>query len=172
MPIGHHWSAEIREKMKQRMLAPYSPSISSLSRETGIPLSTLFRWKSSAGSLGGAKESPVSRRPTDWSAAERFRVLLEAASLRDEELGAYLRREGLHEAQLIQWRADALRGLERLPVPPAVDARSAKKVRKLEKELRRKDKALAEAAALLMLQKKVRDLLEAEDDDTDKTNER
>jgi len=95
-----------------------------------------------------------------------MRVLREADGLDDTELGALLRREGLHEVQLEQWRQavdeaalSALGGRKQ---------RSAdqKKVRQLERELKRKDKALAEAAALLVLQKKFQALWADEDENT------
>jgi transposase len=47
----------------------------------------------------------------------------------------------------------------------------ARRVRELEKELRRKDKALAEAAALLVLQKKVQAIWGDADDDTTKESD-
>ena len=76
--------------------------------------------------------------------------MLEASRLSDEQLGAFLRREGLHEATLREWRAAAL---EALGTPKTARAET-RRVRELERELRRKDKALAETAALLVLQKK------------------
>jgi len=107
---------------------------------------------------------PGSRRPEDWSAEERLRVVMEASQLKDEELGAFLRREGLHEATLLEWRTAALEGLK---PPPAGRSAQARRVRELEKQVRRKDKALAEAAALLVLQKKVQAIWGDEDDDTE-----
>jgi hypothetical protein len=82
--------------------------------------------------------------------------------LSDEELGTFLRREGLQEVILAEWKAAALEALG----PQKKPGNETRKVRELEKELRRKDKALAEAAALLVLQKRVRSLLGDEDDDT------
>jgi hypothetical protein len=87
---------------------------------------------------------------------------MEASRLRDEELGALLRREGIHEAVLAEWKATVLEALG--PQKKAnVDSR---RVRELEKQLRRKDKALAETAALLVLQKKVQSIWGDADDDT------
>jgi transposase len=102
------------------------------------------------------------RRPEDWSPEERLRVVLEASRLSDDELGAFLRREGLSEAVLEEWRTAALDAL-RPQKKPSADSR---RVRELEKQLRRKDKALAEAAALLVLQKKAQAIWGDEDDDT------
>ena len=87
---------------------------------------------------------------------------MEADALGDEELGAFLRRHGLHEAELEEWRAAALAGLGDGGGP----RNEGKRVRELEREVRRKDKALAEAAALLVLQKKVQAIWGDGDDDT------
>jgi hypothetical protein len=91
---------------------------------------------------------------------------MEANRLVGAELGAFLRREGVHEATLEEWRAAALEALS-----PAVATGKptgpAKRIVELERQLHRKDKALAEAAALLLLQKKVQALWAVADDDTE-----
>jgi hypothetical protein len=112
----------------------------------------------------------VQRRPEERSAEEKFRLVLESGALTDAELGEFLRRHGIHEADLAAWREAALGGLG---VQPGASTRSsdARRVRELEKELRRKDKALAETAALLVLQKKVRAIWGDEDDDTKPGND-
>ncbi len=88
-----------------------------------------------------------------WTAAEKLRVVIEAATL-DDSLGELLRREGLHEAQLRQWRAGAEAGLTEASRKKGRRSPEAMRVRDLERELRRKDHALAEASALLVLKKK------------------
>lgn len=89
--------------------------------------------------------------------------MLEASRLAGTELGAFLRREGLHEATLREWKSSVLEALG----PQKVSRADAKRIRELEKQLRRKDRALAETAALLVLQKKAQELWGDEDDDTD-----
>jgi len=109
------------------------------------------------------KDKPT--RPQDRSAEEKLRLVLQASQLDEEQLGAFLRREGIHEDHLRQWREAALGGLS--SGGQALEERARVRIRGLEKELRRKDKALAEAGALLVLQKKVRALWGEEDDDTE-----
>jgi len=106
------------------------------------------------------------RRPQDWNAEEKLEVVMEAQGLSEEEVGAFLRRKGLHEAQLKEWREAALAALGSRRAG-SVSKAEAKRIRQLERELKRKDKALAEAAALLVLQKKVQALWGDEDDDTE-----
>ena len=94
--------------------------------------------------------------------------------LAEDQLGGFLRQRGLHEATLGDWRETVLRGAKaelggRSDKQPSVES---KRIRELERELARKDKALAEAAALLVLQKIFRALMGAEDDDTEPKNGR
>lgn len=105
------------------------------------------------------------KRPEDWSPAEKLAAVMEASQLRDVELGEFLRRKGLHEAQLTQWRQSALEALG--SAKPSRTSTESRRVRELEKQIRRKDKALAEAAALLVLQKKIQAIWGDGDDDTE-----
>ncbi len=109
----------------------------------------------------------AAKRPQDWTAEEKLQAVIEAAGLPEAELGEFLRRQGLHEAQLQQWRDGVLAGLERHPKRGSKKSSpEARRVRELERELARKEKALAEAAALLILQKKARSIWGDEADDT------
>jgi len=113
------------------------------------------------------------KRPQDWSAEEKLQAVIEGATLSEADLGAFLRRQGLHEAQLTQWRQLVLSGLKRAPKRPGkASTAQGRRVRELERELARKEKALAEAAALLILKKKVQQIWGDEDDNTHKKNGR
>lgn len=133
---------------------------------------TLSKWLRDASSLQAVKrrvqDEPVKtegRRPDDWSAEEKLDAVLEAKRLSGSELGEFLRRRGLHEEQLRQWEAaavDSLRGRK-----ATGKSAESKRVKELERELRRKEKALAEAAALLVLRKKAEALWGDEDASTE-----
>ena len=100
-------------------------------------------------------------RPDDRSPEEKLELMLKAASLGEEELGVFLRENGLHDGDLERWKADAAAGLGR-----AVGTRGqSRRVRALERENRRQAKRLREAEALLELQKKLHELWGGEDDD-------
>jgi transposase len=155
--------------MIRKMAGPGGVSANSLARDVGIPQSTLSRWLKAAGTVGGLSIVPPAerreqvmapRRPRDWPPEEKLNAVFEAQSLSEDELGAFLRRKGLHEAQLQEWRTIILSGLQgnsqRTVAKPSTG--EVRRIRELEKELERKDKALAETAALLVLQKKVRAL--------------
>lgn len=167
------YSEAFKSKMVQRLSGPRAVSQGTLSAETGIPQGTLSRWYRAAGGRLDTMSKPSSpqrtamssaRRPEDWTPQERLRAVIEAEQLNDVELGAFLRREGLHEDTLKEWRASALEGLA--PQRRPGTSGDAKRVRELEKKVRRQEKALAEAAALLVLQKKVQAIWGDEDDDT------
>jgi transposase len=178
------YSEAFKAKMVQRMSGPDGMSAWSLARDVGVHQSTLSRWLRDAGRVapvskrkkskqrrgdGTGSATGAGRRPDDWTAAEKLEAVMEAARLSDDELGEFLRRKGLHQAQLEQWREQVLESLGDAPRRRGRQAPSpeAKRVRELEKELRRKDKALAEAAALLVLKKKAQAIWGDEDDDTD-----
>ena len=170
------YSKAFRALMIQKMTDPVRPSPVSLANDIGVSRSTLYRWASEADLLDLAvnSEPPTftesmqrlanMKRPQDWNAEEKLAAVLEAAALSEEELGAFLRSRGLHEAQLQQWRDQMLVGLE----PKSAKRVETKRIKDLEKELRRKDKALAETAALLVLKKKAQEIWGDEDDDIDR----
>jgi transposase-like protein len=109
-------------------------------------------------------EKEIPRRPEDWSPQEKLEAVMEAEGVAEAELGAWLRRRGLKAEHLRQWRETALSGFGARGV--RVGSGDRKRIKELEKELKRKDKALAETAALLVLQGKMQALWAEEDDAT------
>ena len=156
---------EFKVKMVQKLAHPDGPSARALSRETGVSQTTLSRWLRQAGKVDGMADTKR-KRPQDWTAQEKLDAVLEAEGLSDDELGAFLRRKGLHEAHLARWRTAMQSALERAPKKRSGNTKQARKIRELEKELRHKEKALAEASALLVLKKKAQAIWGDEDDDT------
>jgi transposase-like protein len=157
------------------MSGPGAVSANALSKEVEVSQTTLSQWLREAATIGGMskKKRSKARRPQDWTAEEKLQAVMEASGLSEEELGAFLRSKGFHEAQLEQWRRKvseaASEALSRRGGSKARTAES-RKIRELERELRRKEKALAEAAALLVLKKKLAALWEDEDDGTGRSN--
>jgi len=101
------------------------------------------------------------KRPQDWRPEERLLALHESHGLNGEALNAWCRQRGLFAHQLAQWQSDFCSAIQ--PRSSGDDSQTLRALKadnqRLERELNRKDKALAEAAALLILQKKVRALL-------------
>jgi hypothetical protein len=150
--------------MVQRLIGKNAVSASQLSQETGVRQQNLSRWLEEARNLPTvAPQKPKSRT---WTVEQKAHVLAEAAKLDGEPLVAFLDREGVKLAELERWRL-ALDDKE------TASGAMTRRIRQLERELARKEKALAEAAALLILQKKVQNFYRAdEDDDTDEENEK
>ena len=164
------YSEAFKARVVQRLVGPHAVSASALAHELGVSQVSLSRWLRAARSVGGM---PPSKQPQkQWTGAEKLRVVTEARDLTGSDLGAFLRREGLHEAQLTAWReaAEAALGAPARPRPGGSPERQ--RIRELERELRRKEKALAETAALLVLKKKVQAIWGDEDDTTDPTSGR
>ena len=166
---GVEYSRGFRQSMITKLAGPGRRTATALAKESGVPQPTLSRWLREAGSLKvmstDERKAVEGRRPQDWTAEEKLRAVAESSGLSEEDLGAFLRREGLHEAQLKEWREAALGALagQRATRRSKGDA---KRLRELEHELKRKDKALAETASVLFLQKKVQEILAAREDDT------
>jgi transposase len=178
-----HYSPQFRNQMVQKLMSPGGPSQAELADRIGVSQATLSRWHGDATKLLAVTKKiekqlqsvgppGESRRPQDWDAEEKLQLVQEAAKLEGPELGALLRRAGVHEADLRQWRDQVDRAA--LAALSGTRQRSAdqKQIRKLEGELKRKDKVLAEAAALLVLSKKMQALWGGvEDDDTTGSDE-
>jgi len=159
------YSESFRSAMVQKVLTSPTRSAIDVAREAGISPSTLYRWIERAGGSVPKKNDKAERRPEDWSAAEKLAVVFEADKLDDEELGAFLRSRGLHSHHLEAWRSTAMAALGK-PSKKRGNPKLRAENQKLKRELRRKDKALAEATALVVLSKKARALWEDEGNDT------
>ena len=150
----------LKERMVRRMLTPPGVGVRELAKETGISKSALWNWRSTM-----VKTTKPGEK--EWTASEKLRVLGGGApALEGEAFGALLRREGLHEAQVTAWRAAAAEALSAEAAPGGASnsaqrqelAEVKKRVKELERDALRKDKALAEAAALLLLEKKLQSI--------------
>src|SRR6266496_297521 len=159
------FSVAFKQKMVQRLTGNDARSASQLARATGVRQQNLSRWLQEARSLPIMAHKPKSA-VHEWAVEQKARVLAEACSLDGEALTVYLEREGVKLAEYEQWRIALDEG-------GRASASTNKRIRQLERELARKEKALAEAAALLVLKKKVETLYgEDEDDDTNGENEK
>lgn len=129
-----------------RLLPPESGEVKVVAAEIGVSADTLERWRSEALAAG--------RKSGGWTAVARFESVLATASLSDAQKGAWCREHGVFPSELDQWRSVATEALAQ-PAERALPKAERRRIRELERELRRKDRALAEAAALLVLSKKV-----------------
>ena len=169
--MARSYSPAFRRKMVQRLAGPKAVPANQLAQEVGVHQSTLSRWLRDAqhpdmGTSNGTEQNPPASASAKVTAAgkksvdDKVRLVFAAEALAAEDLGALLRREGVHGTELEAWRTTvktaavaALNGTASKSAP--VRSAERKRILELERELRRKDKALAEAAALLILEKKL-----------------
>jgi len=162
------YSEEFKEQAVRKMMPPNAMSVAQVRRETGVSEVTLYNWRNKYRHEGKAVPADPSN-PENWSGENKLAVVIETAALNESELAEYCRQKGLYVEQVVRWREAAAAGAE-TQSPLSADERrelqqERKKTRKLAKELRRKDKALAETAALLVLQKKAQEIWGDEEDD-------
>ena len=139
-----------KDKAVARLLPPESASLESVARDLSISAPTLERWRADALSRPA--------RGRAWTAAARFEAVLVTAAMDEAGKSAWCRERGVYPQELEQWRQAATQALAE-PEDARASHRETKadrrRIKELERELRRKDKALAETAALLVLSKKL-----------------
>jgi transposase-like protein len=155
------YSEAVKADVRRRMSPPNRQSVVEIARELGIHAITLYKWRK-AWRLQGEVVPASEKEAESWSAADKFTVVLETAGLNATELGGYCRERGLYPEQVDRWRK-AAQDANAQPLLTMADQKDLQKrhqedqreIKRLQQELRRKDKALAEAAALLIASKKI-----------------
>ena len=139
------------------MLPPNNESISKIAKEEGLSEQTIRNWRDKARRDGVAAPG-TDAKPDDWSTQDKFLVVVESVSLNEADLAEYARKKGLYVEQIKAWRDACMNANGGIAKEAARLNRELKEsqqqCKKLEKELQRKEKALAETAALLVLRKK------------------
>ena len=133
-----------------RLLPPESAALDLVAREAGIGAATLARWRE------GLQSRPALGRA--WTAAARFEAVITSAAMAEADKGAWRREHGVYPAEVDKWHASATAALsepEEERASPQATRQDRKRIKELERDLLRKDRALAETAALLVLSKKV-----------------
>lgn len=156
------YSPELKAAVIARMMPPHNQPVVQIARSEGIPINTLYTWRSKVGISTITTNAEV-KHPQHWSREARFAILVETAPLSAHAVAEYCRRKGLYPEQIQQWKNEIMQ-----PDPreeKALVKKQQKEIHQLKREIARKDKALAEAAALLMLQKKFKALFEQENGD-------
>ena len=140
------------------MMPPNPISVSKLAQETGVSDVSLYKWRNDYRN-GGMVLPGNKQNPESWTATDKLAVVIETASMNEAQLGEYCRNKGLYPEQISQWKAFAISGYQRSKQVEREKFRNRqkdkKKIQSLESELQRKEKALAETAALLVLSKKL-----------------
>jgi len=140
----------MKARVVARLLPPESASLETVSRDIGVSVVTLERWREDV------QSRPARGRA--WTAAARLEAVIVTAALDETGKSAWCREHGVYPAELDKWRLSATTALaepEEARASPQATRQDKKRIKELERELLRKDRALAETAALLVLSKKV-----------------
>jgi len=144
------YSKRFKQRAVARLLPPESSPVEVVSREIGISSDTLERWRSEALAAPSTDKT--------WTAAARFEAVIATAAMDEVAKNAWCRQQGVYPSELEKWRGSAVQALaapEESRASPQQTRHDHRRIKELERELRRKDKALAETAALLVLSKKL-----------------
>jgi len=139
-----------KDKAVARLLPPETASLEVVSREVGVGVASLERWREDA------QSRPARGRA--WTAGARLEAVITTAAMNEAAKSAWCREHGVYPAELDTWRAScttALSNPEDVRASPQATRADRKRIKELERDLLRKDRALAETAALLVLSKKV-----------------
>ena len=162
------YSQERKEAVLKFLLPPHNMTVVEVAKQENIAANNLYNWRNKARQLG----QPVpgkTKNTEDWSAETKLAVIVETNILSESELSQYCREKGLFVEQIKRWKQDCLQGFSSRKEQEQ-QLRQQGKVDKLEiktlkKELRYKEKALAETAALLVLRKKLNALWQDENEE-------
>jgi transposase len=151
------YSEDFKKSVVRKALLPESPGAARIAEEAGISLQTLYHWLRK---LRAGVEMGRARDPKDRSVLEKHELVLEAASIAATDLGGWMRERGIHEEHLRLWKGEVRDMLKHNQSAVKRDlSEERRKVKALEKELRKKDRALAEVTALMVLKKKLEGIL-------------
>lgn len=152
------YTKEFKDSILKRLDHPSNETVSSLAEELNISKSTIYQWVRTNNKK--QKNNPINlKSKNNWSSQDKFHIVLETATLSQNELAEYCRRKGIYLEEIKAWKEQCLNANT---VSIKVDSEKLKnnlkeeqrKNKELQRELTRKEKALAETAALLVLRKK------------------
>lgn len=152
------YSKELKQKVINDMRPPQSLKIPELVIKYNIPNQTLYTWRKNSINKGNFIQD--NSDSSKWSNEVKLAIIIETAVMTQAEKAEYCRNKGLYLEQIAQWKSTCLSAFNSKPKQTkeqkVIEIQKDKKIKRLEKELNRKEKALAEAAALMVLSKKYR----------------
>ena len=149
------YSEAYKERMVRQLMPPINKTTSQIRKEEGIPSSTFHTWIRNARKRGLLIPNANAPSPDEkWRNEDKLRMVIETYSMNEEEVNLYCRQQGIYRSDLQHWQQLLEHAFEPTTNTP-FQKESDRRILKLQNELRYKEKALAEAAALLVLQKKV-----------------
>ena len=161
---------DVKTKGQTWLLPPYNWSHRRIAKELDVSPSVVYKWRNELVESGLLSTEPPLENTTDYSAEQRFFIVIETATMSERELAEYCRSKGLFVDDVKAWRALSIKAQSATSTSMSHKENKQlreerRKVRALEKELARKEKALAETAALLVLREKFNALRETNEED-------
>lgn len=148
------YSAQFRNTILRKLLPPHSKSVGDLAAEFGVSTATIYYWKAKMND-GTLRVDDGAQAARGRQLTEKFSLLLESRGLADEEIGGWLRENGLHSEHLSVWEQEVREAMTKGEQQAREELREAKRqIKQQQRELDRKEKALAELAAIVTLRKK------------------
>jgi transposase-like protein len=152
-------SAERKESIVKKLLPPYSRAVKEIAEEEGISTATLYYWRKQLRNSGVVV--PNNHTSSEqWSAQTKLAVVAETYAMTENEISQYCREKGLYPDQVHNWKKECMQGFKSRKEQEVETKKQAKsdklEIKALKKELRYKEKALAETTAILVLRKKLR----------------
>lgn len=157
---------DVKESIMRILYSPDAPPLRSLARDFGVPKSTIQVWMKKAGMMS-SRQINSADKDKYWSPQIKLNAVIKSTTLSEQDYGEFLRQHGLYASLVTQWKEKILESLvnvnsHRKEISTEVEKTA--KYRNLEKELQRKEKALAEITSLLVLKKKA-DLIWVEEEE-------
>lgn len=161
------YSPEFKEKLLAKVFSPNAVSAVELAKQAGIPYPTLYTSIKMSKKAKTLQSGNASMRPKDKTAESKLQAVLDTLQMTKEEQSAYCRNQGFYTHHLDQWKKQILAGLTTASSKEqkSEQRQQSIEVKKLKSELNRKNKALAEASALLILKKKANLIWGVSEDD-------
>jgi transposase-like protein len=163
-----------QQAVKKALMREDGISVKTIANELSIGYSTLHKWivqtknhelESKVDFSTNEDFMKQEKRPEDWSSQEKLSIIIKCGALDDNGVSQLCREQGIYPHHIKQWTKDIINGGATKAKTPLATSQMKRKIKLLEKELNRKEKALAETAALLVLQKKVNHLWDQDGED-------
>lgn len=156
--MGTQYPKERKDAIINKMLPPQNMTVPELAQLENIPLGTLYTWRTQSLNHHNQESAVMAHSNTPRSASQKLTIIIETSSLNEHDLSEYCRKNGLFASEIDSWKADFITSAKNKNTSNKEDKAQLKQLRtdnkSLKRELQRKEKALAEAAALLVLRKK------------------
>lgn len=164
MRTNRSFSKEFKQAIVKKLISRGNKTIEQFCNENNVALSSVSRWQSECANVLDMKHK---KDKSKYSPENILKIISETYSLTEEDLGIYLRKNGLHSNQLAEWRSSFLSSINQSKMNQQEKVERNVEIKDLKKNLRKKDAALAEVSALLILQKKANLLWPSPSEDED-----